>query len=118
MATPTQILFRITHLSGWADSKREFAELLEIRQDNTYSYLALPTHPRRIRASAETIWHWCQTIARKTGLRFEIQLVSDGTGQIVVSGATRKNVAFPPTPFAFEEPGWMPKSTEAPHVDP
>jgi hypothetical protein len=104
--TPTQALFRIGHLTGWCETKREFAEMLGVRQDNMYAYLADNGNKRRVRATAETIWTWCQAITGATGLHLELHLVSDGHARLVVHGATRGKIPFPTTTFEVHEPAW------------
>lgn len=104
--TPAQVLFRIGCLTGWCETKREFADLIGVRLDNMSAYLADEGNKRRVRATAETIWTWCQTITRATGLHFELNLASDGHATLVVSGVTRAKASFPTTTFDVHEPGW------------
>jgi hypothetical protein len=108
--TPTQALFRVGYLTSWCgDSKREFAELIGVRHDNTYAYLADRESSRRVRASAETIWSWCRTLEKKTGLRFELRMCSDGEASLMVTGKTKDGLPFPETKFELKEPGWEPR---------
>jgi len=108
--TPTQALFRVGYLTGWCgDNKREFAELIGVRHDNMYAYLADHESARRVRASAETIWAWCRTLERKTGLKLELRLRSGGEAILIVLGKTRDGLHFPETQFTLNEPGWEPR---------
>ena len=115
--TPAQTLFRISHLTGWCETKRDFAELVGVRQDNMWYYLADEENKRRVKATAETIWTWCQTIAATTGLHLELRLASDGQATLIVRGATKSRLPFPLTTFHLYEPAWKSRALRAAEAD-
>jgi hypothetical protein len=87
-----EALYDALTTTGYVQSKRDFAEMLDIGLGNVYNYLPAPNGSRRTKPllpTLETVHRWCSTVRAATGLEIDIICPAGGQVELEVRGTNR-----------------------------
>lgn len=87
-----EALFDALVTTGYVQSKRDFAELLDIGLGNVYNYLPAPGGQRQTKPllpTLETVHRWCSRVRETTGLQITVICPAGGKVELEVRGSNR-----------------------------